>query len=422
MRREVVALDDNLISNELLKILTQNGKISVDAITAQLKAMESRQEILDKHTHDIWLADDGYWKTKVKEKDGKKRLIKKKNKIDLEEAIIRHYKELSKEDKTFKRRFEVWIDRQRDCARSGNTILKYKSDYNRFFEGYPIENMDVTEIDEEMLSRHIISVLNDKQIRWRAFKDIMGYVNGVFEKSVRDRVISENPCKYLDIPIYKRFCYIPPVKTTKERTLSENDIHTLKKKLHDSKSHNINIMSCFAIEMALNTGMRVGEIAALMWEDIIPEEGFMVIRRSEKYDRETKTSIISTTKTGRERIFPLTDEITELLTRIKSYEEDHGCLNEFVFAESEGRLTKAKISHTMQNVTMTKEFTGIKSIHAIRRTFNSKLKCSGVSTTTASNLLGHSERVNEQNYTYDITGLAEKKRLVEMIVTGSNGI
>ena len=413
-------MDDNLISNELLILLTQNGKIAVDTITAQLKQMESRQKLLSMHTHDVWLASDGYWKTKIKESDGTKRLIKKKQKSDLEDVIIEHYKRLSLKNNSFKERFGIWINRQRDCARSGNTILKYESDYRRFFKGYPIEDININDINEEVLSRHILQVLDEKQIRWRAFKDIMGNVNGVFEKAVRDRVISENPCKYLDLPIYKRYCYLPPVKTTKERTLSNNDIHTLKNKLQHPKSHNINTMSCFAIEMALNTGMRVGELAGLMWEDIIPEEGIIVIRHSEKYDRETKTSLISTTKTGRERIFPLTDDISELLERIKAYEIDHGWISEFVFTEADGRLTKAKISHTMQNVTMSDDFTGIKSIHAIRRTFNSKLKCSGVSTTTASSLLGHSERINEQNYTYDVTELAEKKRIIETILKGSN--
>ncbi|MBO4592109.1 MAG: tyrosine-type recombinase/integrase [Eubacterium sp.] len=413
-------MTDNLITNELLKILTQNGTISVDTITAQLKKMESRQKYLDMHSHDIWLANDGYWKTKVEE-DGKKRLIKKKQKSDLEDAVIEHYKGLSLNDKTFKTRYNIWIERQRICGRSGNSIMKYKSDYKRFFEGYPIENINIEDINEEILSSHILQVLQDKQIRWRAFKDIMGYVNGVFEKSVKDRVIKENPCYFLDLPIYKRYCYMPPVKTTKERTLSEDDTHTLLNRLHNPRSKNINVMSCFAIEMALNTGMRVGELAGLMWEDIILDEGVMIIRHSEKYDHETKRSYITTTKTGRERVFPITDEIKDLLERIKEYETDRGWVSEYVFTESEGRLTKAKISHTMANVTMSKDFTCQKSIHAIRRTFNSKLKCNGVSTTMASSLLGHSERINEQNYTYDVAELTEKKKLIEQIVTASNG-
>ena len=70
-------MSDNLISVELLKSLTGNGKISVDAIVTQLKLMESRQNYLDMHTCKLWLASDGYWKTKIKESDGHYRLDRK---------------------------------------------------------------------------------------------------------------------------------------------------------------------------------------------------------------------------------------------------------------------------------------------------------------------------------------------------------
>lgn len=413
-------MSDNLISVELLKSLTGNGKISVDAIVTQLKLMESRQNYLDMHTCKLWLASDGYWKTKIKESDGHYRLIKKKQKSDLEDAIIEHYKRLSLNDNSFKARFNVWIERQRACGRSENTILKYKSDYKRFFEGYPIEQLDIKDISDEILSQHILQCLQEKQIRWRAFKDIMGYASGVFDKAVRDKIIQETPLKYIDIPIYKRYCYIPPVKTTTERTLTENDTHTLMDKIRHPRAHNTNKICCFAIEMALYTGMRVGELAALMWEDIIFEEDVMIIRRSEKFDRTTKTSSITVTKTGKERVFPLIDEIKALLFRIRTYETDHGWFGEYVFMDADGRVTKSKISDTTRNITMSDDFTGIKSIHAIRRTFNSRLKCNGVSSTVASSLLGHTERVNEQNYTYDVSELTEKKRLVEAIVTMSN--
>ena len=100
---------------------------------------------------------------------------------------------------------------------------------------------------------------------------------------------------------------------------------------------------------------------------------------------------------------------------------DHGWFGEYVFQDADGRITKSKISDTTRNITMSDDFSGIKSIHAIRRTFNSHLKCNGVSTTIASSLLGHTERVNEQNYTYDVSELAEKKSIVNAIVTASNG-
>lgn len=410
-------MNDNLINADLLNILTNNGKIGVDAIVAQLKQMDERQRYLNMHSCGIWLASDGYYKTKVKESDGKYRLIKKKHKSDLEDAVIKHYKGSPLNENSFKNRFNKWIDRQRDCGRSENTILKYKSDYRRFYDGYSIENFDIKDIDDEVLSRHILQVLKDKQIPWRAFKDIMGYTSGVYDKAVRDKVIQENPFKYLDLPIYKKYCYIPPIKTTRQRTLDENDIHTLLDRIQHPRAHNTNKICCFAIELALYTGMRVGELAALMWDDVIFEEDIIVIRHSEKFDRSTKESYITTTKTGKERIFPLVDDIKSLLFRIRTYETDQGWLGEYVFQDAEGRVTKSKISDTTRNITMSEDFSGIKSIHAIRRTFNSRLKCSGVSTTVASSLLGHTERVNEQNYTYDVSELAEKKMAVNAIVT-----
>lgn len=407
-------MDNRISDSELLIYLLKRDNIDVATIAYEVAKMK-RQEYLSQHKYNIWASSDGYWKTKVKGSDGKFRQIKRKNKTDLEDAIVDYYKEHSTKE-TFKQRFDIWIERQRNCGRSENTIFKYLSDYKRFFEGYPFEQYDIRDINEEVLSKHIIQVLSEKQIPWRAFKDIMGNTNGVFEKATKDRIITENPVNYLDLPIYKKYCYIPPVKTTKQRTLTENDTHILLEHLRNPRAHNVNQMCCFAVEMALYTGMRVGELSALMWDDIVFDEELIIIRHSEKFDRSTKQSTITTTKTGKERVFPLVDEIKNLLFRVRNFEIKNGFYGEFVFQDKEGRLTKSKISDAVRNYTMSDEFSGIKSIHAIRRTVNSRMKCSGVSTTIASSLLGHTERVNEQNYTYDISELKEKQEIVKKII------
>ncbi len=405
--------DNRITESELLIYLLARDNIDVATVAEEVVRMK-RQEYLSQHKYNIWASSDGYWKTKVKGSDGKYRQIKRRNKTDLEDAIVEYYKEHSK-DETFKQRFDKWIERQRNCGRSENTILKYRSDYKRFYENYPIEHYDIRDINEEILSKHILQVFKDKQIRWRAFKEIMGYTDGVFEKARRDKVISENPISYLDLPIYKKYCYVPPVKSTKQRILTENDTHILLKYLHNPKAHNVNQMCCFAVEMALYTGMRVGELAALMWNDIVFDEELIIIRHSEKFDRTTKQSVISTTKTGKERIFPLIEEIKNLLYRVRDFEIENGFYGEFVFQDKDGRLTKSKISDAARNYTMSDEFSSIKSIHAIRRTVNSRMKCDGVSTTIASSLLGHTERVNEQNYTYDVSELKEKQKIIRKI-------
>ena len=53
--------------------------------------------------------------------------------------------------------------------------------------------------------------------------------------------------------------------------------------------------------------MRVGELSALRWDGITDK--YIMIDKSEKYNRRTKEYYIDTTKNGKERIFPVTKEI-----------------------------------------------------------------------------------------------------------------
>ena len=407
---------NNYISeNEILRFAIDNGIIDYATIQRQIE-LKRREEYLNKHSYSIWQDKKGYWKTYVSEvEDGKKkrRLLKKKNKSDLEDMIIEFYQ--AEDLNTFKNRFDKWIERQRICGRSSETIYKYKADYKRFFNGYPIENMDITDINDEVLSMHITSVLGEKPIKWRALKGIFGYINGVFKKAIIDKVIpkDENPCDYIDLPMFRHLCSEDNNKSAEERTLSDKERKVLLDKLHNPKSPNVNMVANFAIELALYTGMRVGELSALRWEDINTKQEYIRISHSEKRDRENNTTFISTTKNDKVRMLPLTDEIKDVLRRTKEYELSKGYLGEFVFQNETGRLHATIISKCARAKSISKDFTNQKSIHAIRRTLNSNMRCAGVSATAASSLLGHTIRVNESNYTYDTIDMSTKKKYIE---------
>ena len=66
-------------------------------------------------------------------------------------------------------------------------------------------------------------------------------------------------------------------------------------------------MQVYAVELAMMTGMRVGELAGLYWSDIDYENGILNISKSEKHDRVTNEYHISETKNAKERFVPLTD-------------------------------------------------------------------------------------------------------------------
>ena len=122
---------------------------------------------------------------------------------------------------------------------------------------------------------------------------------------------------------------------------------------------------------------------------------------------------ISSMKNDKIRVIPLTDDMARVLRKVKEFEFKNGWLGEYVFQDDRGRVYASRISDCAVNNTTTAEFHNKKSIHAIRRTLNSNMKCAGVSGTVAASLLGHTEKVNEENYTYDVSSMEEKSKFME---------
>ena len=157
--------------------------------------------------------------------------------------------------------------------------------------------------------------------------------------------------------------------------------------------------------------MRIGELTGLKWEDVLESEDCILIRRSEKYDRKEKRYYIDETKTHKQRVFPLSEDSRRVLNQLKKVSIKGGFLGEFVFMNPNGKIHSASIDHCLR-YRCKKLCIPEKSIHAIRRTLNSTLKTAGVSSVVAASLLGHTEEVNNQNYTYDVSEMEYKHDIV----------
>ena len=67
----------------------------------------------------------------------------------------------------------------------------------------------------------------------------------------------------------------------------------------------------YAVQLAMLTGFRVGELAALRWDSITDD--YIIVDKSEKYNRKTREYYIDKTKNKKIREYPITPEIRQLL-------------------------------------------------------------------------------------------------------------
>jgi len=159
--------------------------------------------------------------------------------------------------------------------------------------------------------------------------------------------------------------------------------------------------------------MRVGELAALHWSDV--DDDFIHINYSEhRLDYSCKKSEleIGEPKNGKHRVIQMTDAIEGVFQKVKALEYESA--DDFIFVRKDGaRCTGHDISCAVDRRALE---AGVKktSIHGIRRTVSSLLN-TVLPQKAVAEMLGHTERVNEQFYNYSMAENAEKKRALEEV-------
>jgi integrase len=142
------------------------------------------------------------------------------------------------------------------------------------------------------------------------------------------------------------------------------------------------------IVVALRTGLRIGELLALRWDDVDLVAGRLVVRRS------ASRGIIGTPKNGRSREVPLSDRA---LADLKGHRHLRG---ELVFCGETGRLlNRGECKWPLWRAC---RLAGLRRIgwHVLRHTFASHLAMRGVPLKAVQELLGHSTMEMTMRYAH----------------------
>ncbi len=393
-----------------LKLALKDGIIDVAYVQAYYE-MNKRKEQLEQHKYHIWCGEDGKWRTYLPDSERGRKLLKRKTQKDIEDAVAKFYREQDENAVTsFRNMYYRWRSVQ-DRLVCDNTITKYDTEYKRYFENAAFADKDIASITEEHIKVFICETVKNKKLCKKACKTLFGYVSRVMESARINHIIADNPMEYMKAKDFYKYC-TEIKRPVGDRIITDEDMEKLYGQFRDDYARKPSYIPTYAVEFASLTGMRVAEISALRWANI--KDSYILVDASEKYNRKTQEYYIDSTKNGKERIFPVTKEIQNLLERIKKVQLQYGFICEWVFADKNGRIHAPVISSCSKNKCRQIGISD-KGIHAYRRTVNSKMRCGGVSATVAAALLGHSADVNNQYYTFDTSGLDEKMRIVESV-------
>lgn len=146
----------------------------------------------------------------------------------------------------------------------------------------------------------------------------------------------------------------------------------------------------FGVLISLLTGLRIGELCALKWEDIDIDERIISIKRTmqrvQVEGKETKTEIIITTpKTNASiRQIPIPRILNDYIQTFKSEN------NQFVLTNLKGNYIEPRVMQYRFEKYIKSAGISKANFHALRHTFATRCIEAGVDVKVLSEILGHS--------------------------------
>ena len=390
---------------ELLQSLPAEGLNNLD--TPTIKALNrgiKENFVMRTHPYKITRQKSGRWKTYIRRPAGTRKSVERNNRDDLIEFLYQHYSEDDKKSAVMDRVFDEFLEYKRDVlSRSQETVERIRYTYRRFMTK-EIRQRKMSSITETELMRYVRLIVDTEHPKERALKSFLQMIHGLFRFGYDNHYTSSDVSKRIVAENFYKDCDCSK-KEAGEKIFSPAEIHLIR----EAANQKLPNPRAFMILLAIETGMRAGELCALHWDDI-SETDIHIHRqqllRTRNGKREGFYEVLYTKDERRHphggRYIPRTPEVNQVLELAKKLPGT----SQYIFHDKEGNpITKDSYElHLRRSCRRL----GIKTTnnHAFRIAFNSKLIERDLSSADRALILGHAVQTNEQRYS-----VSDKRRL-----------
>lgn len=274
---------------ELLDFAIKNDMIDVGATLKQIEEME-RKEILAQHPYSITEKPDHY-ATYLPGEDGKRKYRVRHTRKEIEDLIVAYYKEKMQEV-YLKDVFYEWINKKLEYNEIQRASYdRYINDYKRFFENQPnvLSAKRFKNITEDDIEAFVKVTIRDFQLSRKTYAGLRTLLYGIFRYGKKKKYTTISISEFMKDLELPRNMFKPRIVDREKEVFMEDEIPVIIKYLKENPDiYNLGILLVF------ETGMRVGELAALSPNDIGDCE--IKIRRTEVKYRTENGKWIATVK------------------------------------------------------------------------------------------------------------------------------
>ena len=290
----------------LLQFALEHDMIDLSSIQAEADEME-RKRLLQQHKNKIWQGKNGKWYTYLDDK-----LTKRETKQGLENLLVDHYRYLL-ESPPFEKVFYEWSDKKLEYGEiQKQTYDNYRTEYKCLIADSGLDKMRVREITEPILEDFIKTTIKEHGLTTKRWGNLRIIISGTIKYAKKLGYSDISMRVFLDeLELSHKLFNNKPVKD-EEQVFTKEEEHKIKNYIWAREPSLVEL----GVLLGFETGMRRGEIAALMKEDV--DELVLHVRRTEiKYKDEngkTAYAIRNSTK-GRDgcRDVILTDKAKVIL-------------------------------------------------------------------------------------------------------------
>ena len=291
-----------------------------------------------------------------------------RNKIKVYGAESKFYSK-----KVFNNYCDDWLLTKKAQDVSRSTLSNYESNIRVHFKPFFV-NKDLRSISKSDIER--LQIKLKEHHNSKGLNVIITVLKAIFKEAVKEGYILKTPCEYIKSLTEEQR---PDVFWSREE---------LVKFLQANHQHEL--YDLFLV--AMNTGLRKGELAGLKWDRVLIDRkllGITRIRDRVEQKERTKTNLI--------RWVPMNDIVITTLVRLKN-KNSH---SDFVFLNEGGQpINTHHLYRTFQRAQIKAGVKNIIRFHDLRHTFASNFIMDGGKSEYLQKFLGHTELTMTQRYTH----------------------